>query len=103
MEQDATGVKYKISLESRPSTSTGAAGTVSIRITSSDPTVTATPNPVVLNSSNWEDGVVVTVKAANDADGADEEVTLSHAATSQVSGENGDYHNVTIDERGIDD
>ena len=96
VEQDATGVKYKISLESRPSTSTGAAGTVSVRITSSDSTVTATPNPVVLNSSNWEDGVVVTVKAANDADGADEEVTLSHAATSQVSGENGDYHNVTI-------
>ena len=95
-EQDVTGVKYKISLDSRPSTSTGAAGTVSIRITSSDTTVTATPNPVVLNSSNWEDGVVVTVKAANDADGADEEVTLSHAATSQVSGENGDYHNVTI-------
>ena len=97
-EQDATGIKYKITLASRPSTSTGAAATVSVDITSNNPDVTASPDPVVLNSSNWEDGVVVTVKAANDADGADESVTLSHAATSQVSGANGDYHNVSIDD-----
>ena len=95
-EQDATGVKYRITLASRPSTSTGAAATVSVAITSTDSTVTATPNPVVLNSSNWEDGVEVTVKAADDADGADESVTLTHTATSQASGEFGDYHNLRI-------
>ena len=95
-EQDAAGGTYTIKLASKPSTHNGAAATVSVDITSTNDDITVTPNPVVLNSSNWETGVEVTVLAIDDADGVDDTATLSHFATSQISGNDGDYHNVSI-------
>ena len=90
VEEGASG-SYTISALSRPSTSTGDPGTVSVAITSNNADVTVSPNPVVLNSSNWADGVAVTVRAAEDADGVNDVVTLSHVATSTSGGQAGDY------------
>ena len=84
---------YKIQLASRPSTSTGTPGTVSVAITSNNSEVTVNPPVVTLNSGNWQDGVMVTVRAAEDADGVDGTATLRHVAT---SGSGGDYNNVAI-------
>ena len=85
---------YKIKLTSRPSTSTGAVGTVSVAITSNTSKVTVNPPTVTLNSGNWQTGRTVTVLAAEDADGVPDTAILSHIATS-ASG--GDYNNVAID------
>ena len=87
---------YKIQLASRPSTSTGTPGTVSVAITSNNSAVTVNPSPVTLNSGNWQDGVMVNVRAAEDADGVDGEAILTHVATSVSGGQNGDYNNVAI-------
>ena len=46
---------------------------------------------MVLNSSNWKDGVEVTVSTRQDADGVNDVVTLSHVATSMSGGAAGDY------------
>ena len=53
---------------------------------------------MVLNSSNWEDGVVVTVNTRQDADGVNDVVTLSHVATSVSGGAAGDYDATTIED-----
>ena len=82
---------YKIKLASRPSTSTGTPGTVNVAITSNDSAVTVNSSTVTLNSGNWEDGVTVTVRAAEDADGVEGTATLRHVATS-----GGDYNGVAI-------
>ena len=90
VEEGASG-SYTIFAFSRPSTSTGDPGTVSVAITSNNADVTVSPNPVVLNSSNWKDGVEVTVNTRQDADGVNDVVTLSHVATSMSGGAAGDY------------
>ena len=90
VEEGASG-SYTISALSRPSTSTGEAGEVSVAITSNNADVTVSPNPVVLNSSNWAAGVDVTVSTRQDADGVNDVVTLSHVATSVSGGAAGDY------------
>ncbi len=87
---------YKIRLTSRPSTATGSAATVSVAITADNDKATVSPNPAVLNASNWEDGVTVTVTAAQDDDGVDDRIVLTHVATSGPSGSRGDYHGVEI-------
>ena len=87
---------YKIKLASRPSTSMGTPGTVSVAITSNNSEVTVNPPTVTLNSGNWQDGVTVTVRAAEDADGVEGTATLTHVATSVSGGQNGDYNNVAI-------
>ena len=90
VEEGASG-SYTISALSRPSTSTGDPGTVSVAITSNNADVTVSPNPVVLNSNNWAAGVDVTVSTRQDADGVNDVVTLSHVATSVSGGQAGDY------------
>ena len=87
---------YRIKLSSRPSTNMGRPGTVSVRVTSNNSDVTVSPNPVVINQSNWEAGVEVTVTLGQDADGVDDSATLTHTATSGSSGSRGDYHAVSI-------
>ena len=69
---------------------------MSIAITSNNADVTVSPNPVVLNSSNWADGVAVTVSTRQDADGVNDVVTLSHVATSVSGGQAGDYDGASI-------
>ena len=97
VEEGASG-SYNIFAFSRPSTSTGGAATVSIAITSTNADVTVSPNPAVLNSSNWADGVAVTVNAGQDADGVNDVVTLSHVATSVSGGQAGDYDGAAIED-----
>ena len=95
-EQNAAGGTYTIKLASIPSTHNGAAASVSVAITSTNDDITLSPNPVVLNAGNFFAGVDVTVLAIDDADGVGETATLSHFATSQTSGRDGDYHNIPI-------
>ena len=97
VEEGASG-SYNIFAFSRPSTSTGAPATVNIAITSNNADVTVSPNPVVLNSSNWEDGVEVTFSTRQDADGVNDVVTLSHVATSVSGGQPGDYDATPIED-----
>ena len=96
-EEDATGGTYTIKLASIPSTHNGAATSVSVEIFSTNDDVKVSPNPVVLSASNYSGGAEVTVIAIADADGVDDAATLTHVATSQVSGNDGDYHSVSID------
>ena len=97
VEEGASG-SYKITAFTRPSTSTGEAGEVSVAITSNNADVTVSPNPVVLNSSNWAAGVDVTVSTRQDADGVNDVVTLSHVATSVSGGQAGDYDATSIED-----
>ena len=97
VEEGAFG-SYNIFAFSRPSTSTGGPATVSIAITSNNADVTVSPNPAVLNSNNWENGVEVTVSTRQDADGVNDVVTLSHVATSVSGGQAGDYDATPIED-----
>ena len=100
VNEDATRASisdtYKITLNSRPSTDTGAPATVNVEITGDNDKVTVSPNPVMFDSSNWEDGVTVTVAGVQDDDGVDDRIVLTHVATSGPSGSRGDYHGVEI-------
>ena len=51
--------------------------------------VTPSPTTLTFTSQNWETAQTVTVKAANDADTADDTVTLTHSAASTDSNYNG--------------
>ena len=89
-EEDATGETYTVKLESQPSetvtvTVSGQAGT--------DLTLTglSATNTLTFTTDNWDAAQTVTVKAGDDADGADDKVTLTHT----VAG--GNYEDVTAD------
>ena len=89
-EEDATGKTYTVKLASEPSekvtvTVTGQSGT--------DLTLTglSTTNTLTFTTDNWDTAQTVTVKAAGDAAGANDEVTLTHTAAG------GEYDSVTAD------
>ena len=88
-EEDMTGDSYTVVLNTRPTanvtvTVAGHAGT-DVILTPSSGTLTFTP-------MNWDTAQTMTVKAGNDADTADDTVTLTHsAATSDTS-----YDGITI-------
>ena len=101
-EGDATGETYTVKLATEPSeevtvTVSGQSGT-DLTLSGLSPTSTLT-----FTTSNWNTAQTVTVKAADDEDGADDAVTLAHAASG------GDYAGVsaelkvtvTDDDRGI--
>ncbi len=86
-EQDTTGDTYTVVLNTQPTanvtvTVDGHAGT---DVTPSPATLTFTP-------TNWETAQPVTVTAGNDADTADDTVTLTHSATSADA----NYQGITI-------
>ena len=87
---------YQIKLSCRPSTFDGNPATVSVVVTSSNPDVTVSPNPVVLDINNWEAGAEFIATAGEDDDGAGDTATLTHVATSTTNAGDGDYHNVSI-------
>ena len=86
-EEDSTGDSYTVVLDSQPSanvviTVAGHAGT----------DVTPTPVSLTFTTGNWQTAQTVTVTAGDDADTADETVSLSHSAASS----DGDYGGITI-------
>ena len=90
-EQDTTGDTYTVVLNSEPTadvvvTVAGHAGT--------DVTVTSTP--LTFTTVNWSTAQVVTVTAADDADTADDTVTLTHTAASTDSNYNAVAADVTV-------
>ena len=86
-EEDATGDTYTVVLDSEP--------TANVVVTVGGHSGTdVTPNPTTLTFTNlnWETAQTVTVKAGNDADTANDTVSLTHSATST----NSDYSGISI-------
>ena len=88
-EEDPTGARYTVVLNSEPTatvtvTVAGHAGT-DVSLTPSSATLTFTP-------MNWGTAQTVTVTAGDDADTANDTVTLTHSAASTDS----DYQGITI-------
>ena len=86
-EEDTTGDSYTVVLDSEPAadvtvTVAGHAGTA----------VTTTPATLTFTTTNWDTAQTVTVTAGNDADTADETVSLTHGATSTDT----DYDGITV-------
>ncbi len=86
-EEDPTGDSYTVVLDTRPTanvtvTVAGHAGT----------DVTPTPGALTFTATSWDTARTVTVTAGNDADTADDSVSLTHGATSPDS----DYEGITI-------
>ena len=86
-EEDTTGDSYTVVLDTRPTanvlvTVAGHAGT----------DVTPTPGALTFTTTDWKTARTVTVTAGNDADTADDSVSLTHGATSPDSG----YEGITI-------
>ena len=101
-EGDTTGASYMVKLATEPSeevtvTISGQAGT-DLTLSGLSPTSTLT-----FTTANWNTAQTVTVKAADDADGADDTVTLAHAATGgNYAGVSAELKvTVTDDDRGI--
>ena len=86
-EEDTTGDTYTVVLNSQP--------TADVTITiggQSGTDVTAAPSPMTFTAVNWAMAQTVTVTAGDDANLANETVSLTHAAESADS----DYDSVTI-------
>ena len=101
-EGDTTGASYTVKLATEPSeevtvTVSGQAGT-DLTLSGLSPTSTLT-----FTTANWNTAQMVTVKAADDADGADDTVTLAHAASGgNYAGVSAELKvTVTDDDRGI--
>ena len=100
-EGDADGETYTVKLATQPSaevtvTVSGQAGT-DLMLSG------LTANTLTFTTSNWDTAQTVTVKAAEDDDGTDDKVTLTHtAAGGDYAGASGDLK-VTVDDddRGI--
>ena len=89
-EGDATGETYTVKLATEPSeevtvTVSGHSGT-DLTLSGLSPTSTLT-----FTTANWNTAQTVTVKAADDADGTDDAVTLAHAASG------GNYEDVSAE------
>ena len=97
-EGDDTGVTYTVKLATQPSaevtvTVTGQANT-DLSITGLSGTGTLT-----FTTENWDTAQTVTVTAAEDADGADDSVTLTHtAAGGNYAGETADLAVTVVDD-----
>ena len=86
-EQDTTGGSYTVVLDSEPT------ATVTVTVAGHAGTdVTLDPTTLTFSTSNWNTAQTVTVKAADDADLVNDEVSLTHSATSMDS----DYSGITI-------
>ena len=101
-EGDAAGETYTVKLAALPSE------TVTVTVTgqaNTDLTLTGLSgtNALTFTAGNWDTAQTVTVKAGQDADGADDSVTLTHtAAGGEYAGETADLAvTVVDDDRGI--
>ena len=74
-EGDADGTSFTVKLAAEPTED------VTVSLTSKDTSIaTVSPGSVTLTSSNWRNGLSVTVTAANDDDGVNETVKVDLAA-----------------------
>ena len=99
IEGDATGTSYTVKLSHVPTT------TVTVTVSGHSGTdVTLNKQSLTFTTSNWDTAQTVTVKAAQDADAADDTVTLTHTASGgEYAGVKGELA-VTVtddDEKGI--
>ena len=86
-EEDTTGDGYTVVLDTLPTAS------VTVTVAGHSGTdVTPDPTTLTFTTVNWETAQAVTVTAADDADTADETVTLTHSAAST----DGDYGGIAI-------
>ena len=86
-EEDTTGDSYTVVLNTQPTASV----TVTVEgFSSSD--VTANPASLTFTTLNWDTPQTVTVTAANDADTANDTVTLTHSVASTDT----NYDGITI-------
>ena len=76
---------YTIVLTSEPTDTV----TVAVGVAPEDSGVTVSPDEFTFTTSNWSRSRTITVRAAQDDNTADEEVTLSHTLTSADSNYNG--------------
>ena len=86
-EQDATGATYTVVLDTQPT----AAVTITVAGHAST-AVTAAPTSLAFTSGTWSTAQTVTVTAGDDANTANETVTLTHSAASTDTG----YSGITI-------
>ena len=85
-EGDAAGSTYTVTLATQPS------ATVTVTISGHDAAdLTLSGTPLTFTVDDWDTAQTVTVKAGEDADGANDTVTLTHTASG------GDYVNITKD------
>ena len=82
----AAAAAYTVVLDTLPT------GPVTVTVTSGEPgAVTAAPGALTFTAADWNTARTVTARAENDADGAAETVTLSHAPTGAA-----EYREVTV-------
>ena len=86
-EEDTTGDSYTVVLDTLPT-----AGVVVTVAGHSGTDVTVTPTTLTFTSTTWNTPQPVTVTAADDADTADDSVTLTHSAASSDA----NYSGITI-------
>ena len=85
-EGDAAGSTYTVTLATQPT------DTVTVTISGHDAAdLTLSGTPLTFTVDDWDTAQTVTVKAGEDADGANDTVTLTHTASG------GDYVNITKD------
>ena len=101
-EGDTTGTTYTVKLATQPSAE------VTVTVSGHDAsdlelTGLSSTNTLTFTTTNWDTTQTVTVKAGEDADGTDDEVTLTHtAAGGDYAGKKADLKvTVTDDDRGI--
>ena len=83
-EGDAAGSTYTVTLATQPS------ATVTVTISGHDAAdLTLSGTPLTFTVDNWDTAQTVTVKAGEDADGANDTVTLTHTAS---GGDYGQHH-----------
>ena len=86
-EEDTTGATYTVVLNSQPT------ATVTVTVAGHAGTdVTPSPTSLTFTSTNWGTAQTVTVTAGDDADTANESVSLTHSAASTDS----NYQGITI-------
>ena len=87
-EEDAAGDSYTVVLDTQP------AANVTVTVAGHANTdVTPTPATLTFTTGNWQTAQTVTVTAGDDADTADDTVSLSHSVASGDSA----YQGITID------
>ncbi len=81
--QEGEGTTYTAQLNSQPT------GNVFVRLSvSGDADITVQPASLTFTAANWDTAQTLTVSAANDADGADDRASVSHAVSGADYGAN---------------
>ena len=75
VEEDPAGETYTVALRNEPF------GTVTVAVSGQGTDLTVTPDNLTFTTSNWRSAQEVTVTAGNDANAADESVTLTHTTS----------------------